>query len=189
MSKRANITAVLDANVLFPAPMRDYFLHLAGLKLYDPVWTVAIQEEWIRNLLKTRPDLNRVSLEAVRRRMDKEFPASNVQGYESIIDSLFLPDANDRHILAAAIKGQAQIIVTANLKDFPKKILTPYEIHAMHPDDFVLACIDRGKAKAIKALKNQVKYLQNPPLPIEKVLENLKRCGLVKSAETLRAHL
>lgn len=189
LTEHRNIAVVLDANVLYSAPLRDYLLHLAKLKVYDPVWTDAIQEEWVRNLLKARPDLDRTSLEMTRRSMDRYFPQSKVRDYESIIDSLSLPDPNDRHVLAAAIKGQVQMIVTANLKDFPEKVLASYDICAVHPDDFVLTCIHRERAKAIKALKNQVKYLKNPPIPIGKVLDNLKRSGLVKSAAVLAASL
>ena len=184
-----NTAAVLDANVLYQAPLRDYLLHLAKLEVYDPVWTDAIQEEWLYNLLKARPDISRASPETTQQWMDKYFPRSKLKDYESIIESLSLPDPNDRHVLAAAIKRKAQIIVTANLKDFPGKILAPYNIRAEHPDDFVLACITREKENAVKALENQVKFLKNPPLSIEKVLENLRRCGLVKSVEKLRGYL
>jgi predicted nucleic acid-binding protein len=188
-SKHAIMRAVLDANVLYSAPLRNYLLHLASLQVYDPLWTDAIHEEWVRSLLKVRPDIDKASLETRRRLMDSYFYRSKVMNYDSIIDSLSLPDPKDRHVLAAAIKGKAQVIVTSNLKDFPKEIIGSYGISAMHPDDFVLACIDRGKANAIKALKNQVKYLKNPPLPVEKVLESLKRCGMPKSVELLRTYL
>ena len=189
LTKHENIAAVLDANALYQAPLRDYLLYLASLEVYDPVWTDAIQEEWTRNLLKARPDLDRESLETTLGSMDSYFPRAKLKNYESIIESLSLPDPNDRHVLAAAIKRKAQIIVTANLKDFPGKILAPYNIRAEHPDDFVLACITREKENAVKALENQVKFLKNPPLSIEKVLENLRRCGLVKSVEKLRGYL
>jgi hypothetical protein len=119
--------------------------------------------------------------------MDGHFYRSKVTNYESIIDSLSLPDPNDRHVLAAAIKDQAQLIITFNLKDFPQKSLAPYGIDATHPDDFVLGCIARDRENSIKALKNQVKKLKNPPIPIEKVVESLKRCGLTKSTEALKA--
>ncbi len=189
MTKRAIITAVLDANVIYPAPLRDYLLYLAGLKVYYPLWTDEIQEEWGRSLLKARPDIDGASVAATRRSMDREFYGSKLTGYELIIESLSLPDPGDRHVLAAAIKGGADVIVTANLKDFPRRILDPYNIRAEHPDDFVLTCITREKENAVKALENQVKFLKNPPLSIEKVLGNLGRCGLVKSVEKLRGYL
>jgi hypothetical protein len=187
MSSYPVITALLDANVLYPAPRRDYMLHLASLGVYVPIWTDAIQDEWIRNLLKARPELNKAALAATQRSMDKAFPGANITGYESIIESLSLPDPNDRHVLAAAIKGQAQLIVTANLKDFPLSALAPFRIQALHPDDFVSTCIDRDKQKSIKALNNQVKALKSPPLPLEIVLNNLERTGLIKSVAKLKS--
>ena len=187
MSRSTVITAVLDANVLYPAPLRDYLLHLASLGVYEPIWTAAIQDEWIRNLAKARPDINRAALEATQRSMDRAFPGSNVTKYESIISSLSLPDPDDRHVLAAAIKSEAQVIVTANLKDFPSNALTPYAICAEHPDEFVSGCIDRERQKAIKALENQVKALKKPPLSREKVLENLESTGLIRSVAKLKS--
>jgi hypothetical protein len=186
MSRPPIITALHDANVLYPAPLRDYLLYLASLGVYEPVWTTAIQDEWIRNLLKARPDIDKAALEATRRSMDKAFPGSNITSYESLIEGLSLPDPDDRHVLAAAIKAEAQIIVTANLKDFPAGALIPLAIRAEHPDAFVSECIDRDRPKAIKALENQVKALKKPPLPVETVLKNLEANGLVKSVAKLK---
>ena len=189
MSRRPIITALLDANVLYPAPLRDYLLYLASLGVYEPVWTTVLQDEWIRNLLKARPDIDKAALEATRRSMDKAFPGSNTTGYESLIEILSLPDPDDRHVLAAAIKAKAQVIVTANLKDFPVSALIPYAIRAEHPDAFVSECIDRDRPKAIKAFANQVKALKKPPLPVETVLKNLEATGLVKSVAKLKEEL
>jgi len=186
MSRPPIITALHDANVLYPAPLRDYLLYLASLGVYEPVWTTAIQDEWIRNLLKARPDIDKAALEATRQSMDKAFPGSNITGYESLIESLSLPDSDDRHVLAAAIKAKAQVIVTANLKDFPASALIPYAIQAEHPDTFVSECIDRDRSKALKALENQVKALKKPALPLETVLKNLEANGLVKSVAKLK---
>jgi hypothetical protein len=85
MSRSPVITALLDANVLYPAPLRDYLLHLASLGVYEPLWTAAIQDEWIRNLIKVRPDLNRAALETTQEAMNRAFPGSNVMDYESLI--------------------------------------------------------------------------------------------------------
>lgn len=145
MSRYPVIIALLDANVLYPAPLRDFLLHLASLVGYEPLWTEAIQDEWLRNLLKSRPDINRANLEATQRAMNTAFPGSNITDYESLIESLSLPDPDDRHVLAAAIKGKAHLIITANLKDFPPGALIPYSINAEHPDVFISGCIDRDR--------------------------------------------
>lgn len=97
-----------------------------------------------------------------------------------------IPDPDDRHVLAAAVKGEAGIIVTANIKDFPTHAMTTYSIRAEHPDVFVSACFDRDRQKAIKALENQIKTLKKPPLSREKVLENLERTGLTRSVAKLK---
>src|SRR5215211_7803372 len=111
----SGFTAILDANVLYPAPVRDYLLNLANLEMYKPKWTKEIQEEWIRNLLLKRPDLKRENLEKTRDAMDSAFPDANITNYEEIISSLSLPDQKDRHILADAIRVHADVIVTFNL--------------------------------------------------------------------------
>lgn len=79
------------------------------------------------------------------------FPDAEVVHFEPLIEALYLPDANDRHLLVAAIRCQADMIVTANLKDFPAAALVPYEVEAQHPDDFVLNLIDLNPEKAVEA--------------------------------------
>src|SRR5580700_413996 len=110
--------AILDACVLYPAPLRDFFMRLA-VKLYQPKWTDTIHEEWIESILANRPDLTRAQLTRTRELMNQHGGACIVSGYESLISNLELPDPNDRHVLAAAIAAPARIIVTFNLSDFP----------------------------------------------------------------------
>ena len=177
---------ILDANVLYPAPLRDYLLHLASLGLYKPKWTNKIQDEWIRNLLTKRPDLKEASLRLTQGYMDSAFPDSNVTGYEDLIDGLKLPDPDDRHILAAAIKENADVIVTFNLKDFPGDYINTFDIEVLHPDRFINNLINQDKIKSVQALKNQVSSLRNPPRTINDVLITLEKCGLIESVKNLR---
>jgi hypothetical protein len=102
MIHSGRFTALLDANVPYPAPIRDYLLHLANLSLYKPKWTTKIQEEWIRNLLANRPDLCKEALERTKSAMDSAFPDANVEEYEDLIYAIKLPDKDDRHVAAAA---------------------------------------------------------------------------------------
>ncbi len=113
--------AVLDACVLYPAPIRDILLNLAEQDLFSPKWSETIQEEWLRNLILNRPDLTRKKLERTVKAMNGAFPKAMVKSFNSLISSLELPDPDDRHVLAAAIKSEANLIITFNLKDFPQK--------------------------------------------------------------------
>ena len=115
----ARLTALLDANVLYPAGLRDFLLRLADRYLYTPLWSADIHAEWMRNLLVDRPDLSGDMLERTRAVMDGHFPEAVVTGYEAVAAGLDLPDAGDRHVLAAAIHGRADVIVTRNLRHFP----------------------------------------------------------------------
>ncbi len=83
--------ALLDACVLYPAPIRDLLLNLADVELYTPKWTDQIHQEWTRNLLLNRPELKATQLERTTQAMNKAFPDANVVRYEALIDSLTLP--------------------------------------------------------------------------------------------------
>lgn len=120
-----------DAAVLYPAPLRDLLLRVARTGLVRAHWTEQILDECFRNILANRPDLAPAALERTRRLMNQAVPDVIVTGYESLVSGLSLPDADDRHVLAAAIKTGAQVIVTWNLADFPPASLAPYGIEAI----------------------------------------------------------
>ena len=182
----ALLTALLDANVLYPAPLRDLLMHLATAKLYRARWSAAIHEEWIRNLLLNRPDLKREQLEATRDLMNRAVPAGLIQGYEARMSELQLPDADDRHVLAAAIVGGADVIVTFNLRDFPATALEPWGIVAQRPDDFVGALMDADPEGVALAVKRQRSFLKNPPKTVEEHLQTLQEQQLPRSVARLR---
>ena len=108
------IIAVYDANILYPAPLRDLFVRIAQSGLVQAKWTETIHEEWIRNVLKNRQDTTLERLTRTRQLMDTAVRDCLVTGYEILIDSMTLPDPNDRHVLAAAIRAGADAIVTFN---------------------------------------------------------------------------
>jgi predicted nucleic acid-binding protein len=189
MNQFTKLSAILDANVLYPAPIRDFLLHLAVLNLYQPKWTRQIHREWVENLLKNRPDLTEENLHKTIQAMESAFPDANVTHYRSIAVSLKLPDENDLHVLAAAIKSESDIVVTFNTKDFPAKYLQSYHIQAQHPDEFVLGFIRSHKEMVLQALHNQTAALKNPPKTKTEVLEMLHRCGLRNSVLHLRRYL
>jgi predicted nucleic acid-binding protein len=109
--------AANDTSVLYPAPLRDLLLELAVSDLYRAKWSDAVHEEWITAVVENRPDLTRAQLERTRDLMNAHARDALVTDFEQLIDVLELPDPDDRHVLAAAIKGRADFIVTVNLRD------------------------------------------------------------------------
>lgn len=179
------IVAVLDANVLYPAPLRDFLLRLAQTDVFTPKWSGLIQEEWIRNLLINRVDLKKSQLNKTRHAMDSAFPEANVVGFKNLIPALTLPDADDRHVLAAAIKSEADMIVTFNKKDFPPKSMQPYSIRIADPDEFVMQLTRAHFPDVLQAFLIQVNALKNPPQTTAQLLVTLENCGLKESAAAI----
>jgi len=155
-------TALLDANVLYPAPMRDLLLQLAVTDLCKAKWTDDIHREWIDALLSNEPHRNRAALERTRNLMNQAVRDCLVTGYEALIPALDLPDANDRHILAAAIVGRCDVIVTQNLKHFPNAALGPYGIEAQHPDDFLCHHLSLAPGIFCSAVQKVRRRLKHP---------------------------
>ena len=180
--------AILDANILFPADLRNTFMYLAVAQAFAARWTARIHEEWMRNVLRTRPDLTLAALERTRRLMDRHALDALVEGYEELIPTLNLPDADDRHVLAAAIHTGATIIVTWNLKDFPRRALKPYGIEACNPDDFLLSIWPTRRSQILDGLRTQRASLVNPPQSPAQFLESLERQKLTRFVAALRAH-
>lgn len=175
-------SVVYDANVSYPAPLRDLLMHLALTDLYRAKWSRAIHDEWMRNLLKDRKDLTLEKLERTRQLMDAHVRDALVEGYESLIDSLELPDADDRHVLAVAIRAGAQVILTSNIKDFPETYLKKLGIEAQRPDEFIIGLTDIDPHKVCKAVFNHFNSLKNPPKTKEEYIEIIYRQGLPQTA-------
>ena len=130
-------TELLDANVLYPAPMRDILMQLGVTDLFKARCTDDIHREWIEALLRQEPKYSREKLEPNKDLMNKHTCESLIYGYEAIIPFLEFPDPNDRHVLAVAIVGQCDVIVTQNLKDFPEDVWGIFNIETQHPDVFL----------------------------------------------------
>jgi len=186
MRKQSKLNAILDANVIYPAPIRDLLLNLAEQELYNPKWSKIIEDEWIRNLLKNRPDLKRARLNKTVKVMNQAFPNAMVNSFEKLIETIELPDADDRHVVAAAIKSESKVIITSNIKDFPAKKLAEFEIEILTPDNFIVGLTKIDKDLVIKALKNQLASLKNPPMSKEDLINTLKKCGLNKSLKIFK---
>ncbi len=184
----ARFSVVYDACVLYPAPLRDLLMRLAVADLFRARWTEQIHQEWIQSLLRkgshTESPLNRV-----KELMDSHVRDAKVTGYEYLIESMTLPDPNDRHVLAAAIHCHADAILTFNLKDFPTHILERYALEAIHPDDFLCYQMDLSLDRVCSALKKQRAALKNPPITAEELLSHLQKQQLPQTCAILYRYI
>lgn len=180
-------TVMLDACVLYPAPLRDLLIELASTDLFRAKWTERIHNEWIASLIAKRPDLDEQRLRThTAAQMNDAVLNSLVSGYEALEPSLNLPDPNDHHVLAAAIHSKCDAIVTFNLRDFPKEQLDSYEIELLHPDDFLHFQYDLGEADVVTSVQRIRQRLRKPPLSVEEYLQSLEAQGLPKTVAALR---
>jgi hypothetical protein len=118
--------------------------------------------------------------------LQRALPDATVSGYEPLVDALDLPDPDDRHVLAAAIRAGAQAIVTFNLSDFPRAKLALHHCEAQHPDNFVLNALDLAPGPLLRALVEQAAELRRPPMTVDEVLDRLLDLGLVRSVARFR---
>jgi PIN domain len=183
--RHSAFTVVYDACVLYPAPLRDFLMWLALSGRFRARWTLRIHEEWKRSLLSKRPDLEQTLLDRTSSLMDRAVPDALVTDYDQLIAGLELPDADDRHVLAAAIRCHASVIVTYNERDFPPTALAPFGIEAQHPDEFVENVLDLDPAAVVAAAQRQRANLMNPAMDVDGFLEMLSRLGLVRTTEQL----
>lgn len=183
-------TVLYDACVLHPAPLRDLLVRLAATsKLFRARWTEQILDECFRSILRVRCDLSMDRLARTRERMIRAVPDCLVEDYASLIPGLALPDPDDCHVLAAAIRCGAQVIVTRNLRDFPAAKMALYDIESQDPDEFLLHLIDLNPVAVVRAVEEQAAALKNPRVSVASLIETLERQGLIQSMVMLRAFL
>jgi predicted nucleic acid-binding protein len=163
-----SFVAVLDACVLFSAALRDTLLRAANVGLYRIQWSDEILDEVRRNLISDR----NIPPEKVQRLIDmmrKHFPEASVTHHTSLI-GVMPNDPKDRHVLAVAIACRAQVIVTHNLRHFPGELLTPFEVEAQSPDEFLIHLFHLNPSRMIEIVEGQARDLRNPPLTVSDVL-------------------
>jgi predicted nucleic acid-binding protein len=177
---------IYDACVLYPAPLRDLFVRLANRGIVRARWSDQILDECFRSIQRQRPDLKPEALARTRGLMNRAVPDCVVTGHEALIEGLALPDPDDRHVLAVAIRAGAQAIVTFNLNDFPGERLAPFFVEATHLDDFVLDLIDLAPGIVTDVVVEQAASLKNPPRSVSDLLDTLRDQRLVRSVAKLR---
>jgi predicted nucleic acid-binding protein len=124
--------AIFDAFILYPFHLRNIVVQAAVDRLVEARWTDAIHEEWIRNLSADVPAIPIERLQITRRLMNDAVPTATITGYEEHVPDVALPDPDDRHVVAAAIAVKASLLLTWNLRDFPRARLE--EIRPSHDD-------------------------------------------------------
>ncbi|MEZ5644839.1 MAG: PIN domain-containing protein [Burkholderiaceae bacterium] len=175
----------MDANVLYPTLVRDLLLSLATAGLYHARWTADIHEEWTRNLAADRPEIAD-KLPALVDTMNTAIPDCLVENYEPLIGCVTLPDPSDRHVLAAAMAGHADAIVTFNLQDFPSEITSRHGIEVQHPDEFVMNQFQLRELVALEAVKRMRARWRNPERTANELILALEQRDLLLTAAHLR---
>jgi len=182
----SSFAAVLDANVLYSYPLTSVLLELAEARLFRPIWSRDIHAEWIRAVRRNRPDIAPEKLERRRAAMDEALPDACVSGYKRLIGTLELPDPDDCHVLAAAIRARAQVIVTFNEKHFPAEVLDEFDLCTQHPDTFLRHLIDLAPNVVRARLAFSVRVLKRPQMKVEEYIAMIERQSLPESAAALR---
>lgn len=187
MIHSVRFTCVLDTNVIYPIWTRDLLLWFTISELYTPKWSHNIMSEYKSVMLRkgfSEDDVNKQS-----NRMNTAFKDALVENYEPLIDKLELPDIDDRHVLAAGIKTNANLIITNNLKDFPEEYLSSFGLKAKCADDFLTDIIDLNQEVSIQAFRKLVLNKKNPPLDEYEILDILRKNNLKDTANYLHALL
>jgi predicted nucleic acid-binding protein len=172
----------LDTCTIYGAALADLLLTLAERSTYRPLWSNDVLEELRRNLVAAGIDPA-----AVQRRIDamnSAFPDALVTSYADLTPQVTC-DEKDRHVLAAAVRGGAAIVVTFNLRHFPDAALAPYELSAVHPDDFLLDQLDLYPGAVLDAVKAVPGAYENPPITMAEFLDLLMRSGVGRFASAV----
>jgi predicted nucleic acid-binding protein len=181
--------AFLDTCVLFPQYLSDTLLTLADARTFRPLWSRGVLDE-LGRVLARETQMTPAQVEHRLGRMQAAFPDAEVEGYEHLIDGM-TNDGKDRHVLAAAVRGNVEVLVTFNIKDFPKSALKPFDINAVTPDDFLLDQLDLYPALVMNCLHEQVnRYVHiNGPMEVVDLLRPLERAAVPRFADEVRRHL
>jgi predicted nucleic acid-binding protein len=189
LSRRTDpFTALIDTNVLVGALTRNLLLTLAEAGLFRARWSATTLNEFERAFVKLYGEAERDTAVIQRQRMEAAFPEARIEVRDHLINSLTLPDPDDRHILAAAIDARAGVIVTENTKDFPADRLVPHGIEAVRLDDFLADCIDRADAGAIAAIRRMRLRFQRPDIDADALIRRVDKLGLSETAKMLMAY-
>lgn len=176
--------ALLDTCVLYPVNLCDTLLRLAESETYRPLWSADILEELERSLVESAGCSERATRHRLEE-MSRAFVDADVTGYAPLVASMTC-DPKDRHVLAAAVRANAEVLVTFNRRDFPASSVAPFDLRVVHPDEFLLDQLDLYPERTLAALENQARSRRRPPQEVDDILEALIRCGVSDFAAAVR---
>jgi predicted nucleic acid-binding protein len=179
----ARYTAVLDACVLVPITLADTLLRVAERELYRPLWSERILGEAIDAVCEIHPEIGPESIAKRFAAMSETFEDARVEGWEALESGIVLADLDDRHVVAAAIRGRADAIITANIRDYMGGGLDAISIEVVHPDDFLLNQLDLAPRTVLDVLREQAGHTRNPPPTPVDLIARLARAGAPKFAD------
>lgn len=182
---------VFDACVLFPINLRNVLVQCAIDRLVHARWKDEIHEEWIRNLLKRQPQLDRERLIVTRDKMKAVLPEADVRGYERLVETVALKDPDDRHVLAAAIHSKAGSILSAD-RGFTNPVLAPYGLKVQRPEDFLMGIYHHDAEALLASLASASRNLRRSLPEPRQFVDALARSGngkLDRFCAVLERHL
>ena len=157
-------------------------LRLAERGLFRPIWSEKVIDEAQIALETIHPGVDQNRFRYRFASMNEAFDDALVTGWEPLTTGLALPDPGDAHVLAAAILGRADVIVTQNLKDFPSEVLSPFGIDAVSTDDFLLDQLGLSRSVVQQVIAEQAASMKAPPVDIETLLAQIARSGAPRFA-------
>jgi predicted nucleic acid-binding protein len=182
----ATFPALFDTNVLFGFHLNDVILGMAERGLFRPLWSDRILRELSDNL--TEHGLPAANAERRINAMKSAFPDATVGGYEDLIETM-TNDPKDRHVLAAGIRANCEVLVTFNLTDFPEGSVEAYDIEIVHPDKFLLDQLDLYPGPTVGVLRQLITDYSSPKLEMEDLLVRLADAGVPEFASAVRRYL
>ena len=187
------LTVLVDACSLVPPLTRNVMLSLAEGDLFRLRWSAAILAEVERAIAtsfakKGVLDGDERAAKACAA-MERAFEDANVIGFEALIPTLgCLPDPGDAHVIAAAVKTRASLIVTENLRHFPKRVLMPFDLEAKRADTFIAEAVEIDPDRAVLAIRRMRERFRRPEMTAKILLQKMEQSGLMQTAAALRNH-
>lgn len=175
--------AVLDACVLYPTVMREILLGVAARGAFTPLWSARILQEWALAVERNFPEQSegaRVEIALLNSR----WPDAKVDADPTLDEKLYLPDPNDRHVLASAITGGAEVLVTSNTKDFPTRVLAGKNILRRDPDGFLRDLFEDDPAMVAdvcETVRQRAAELSGEACPLRPLLKKARLPRLAKA--------